>query len=254
MTNRGLTGRMAATPRHLRTPRVARSRYCPGGYTEPQRVQRNVRLIHAARTDVFELQLPRGSQRAAGLALAAALRDALAERLGADTREIGLAVGGSVDVTKDPRVSIFLHDRAAGGAGLVARLTEAEWFRLCLANATERLGCSEDCAHGCPACILRPDLNFGEERLDRPAGLALAKALQERLNLPAAMQLFGPETRVLGLPLPDWLDRQLRVGRLPSTSLKPLETNAAATTRAPWYLLLCCGQHFWHPILPREST
>lgn len=193
--------------------------YCPGGYTEPQLVQRNVRLIHEARTDVFELQLPRESERAAGLALAAALRDALAERLGADTREIGLAVGGSVDATKDPRVSIFLHDRAAGGAGLVARLAEAEWFRLCLTNATERLECSEACAHGCPACILRPDLNFGEERLDRPAGLALAKALQERLNLPTEMQIFGSETRVLGLPLPDWLDRQLRVGRLQSVTL-----------------------------------
>ena len=111
--------------------------YCPGGYTKPVRVQRNVRLVHAAHTDVFELQLPVGVGRAVGLALAAGLREALAERLGAEAREIGIAVGPPRRVAGESRVSAFLHDRASGGAGLSSRLVEAEWFNACLKRACE---------------------------------------------------------------------------------------------------------------------
>ena len=83
--------------------------YCPGGLTEPQRIQRNLRFAHDAQTDVLELQLPAGTKRAAGLAVAAALRDALAERLGTDVREIGLALGTSTGPVGEARVSIFLY-------------------------------------------------------------------------------------------------------------------------------------------------
>ena len=117
--------------------------YCPGGYTEPQRIQRNIRLVHVARTDVFELQLPNGVTQEAGLALAAALREALAERIGAEPREIGVAVDRSKGPTGERRVSAFLYDRASGGAGLALRLAEAEWFDACLKLACERLSCPE---------------------------------------------------------------------------------------------------------------
>ena len=192
--------------------------YCPGGYTKPERVQRNVRLVHAAHTDVFELQLPVGVGRAVGLALAAGLREALAERLGAEAREIGIAVGPPRRVAGESRVSAFLHDRASGGAGLSSRLVEAEWFNACLKRACERLSCQEDCVHGCPACVLRPDLNFGEEQLDRPGGLDLAQKLQTRLQIPETMQVFGPETKLLEASLIEWLDRRRRSGGLSSVT------------------------------------
>lgn len=156
--------------------------YCPGGYTERDRVHRNVRLIHEARTDVFELQLPAGVMRAEGLALAAGLREALADRLGAEAREIGVSAARSKGPAKEDRVSAFLYDRASGGAGLSSRLTESEWFDHCLTKAYERLSCPENCEHGCPACVLRSDLNFGEERLDRQGGLECAKRLKEALQ------------------------------------------------------------------------
>ncbi|MBF0400592.1 MAG: DUF1998 domain-containing protein [Magnetococcales bacterium] len=192
---------------------------CPGGYTEPQRIQRHVYLIHTTRTDVFELQLLREATRAAGLALASALREALAERLGTEAREIGLAVGSSLGPGNDSRVSAFLYDRASGGAGLVSRLAEAEWFNVCLTRATEWLACPEDCDHGCPACILRPDLNFGDEELDRKKGLVIARSLCDRLVLPESLQLFGPETKQLELPLTEWLARKRRGGGLSSVTL-----------------------------------
>ncbi len=183
---------------------------CPGGLTAP--LQRNVRLVHAARSDVFELQLPAGANAPAALALAAALREALAARLGAEVRELGVAIGASTGPAGERRLSVLLHDRAAGGAGLVSRLAESDWFRSCLLAARDRLNCNEECAHGCPACVLRPDLNFNEERLDRPAGYALAKALCDRLKLPVSLRVFGHQTRLLGLPLADWLDRWRTAG------------------------------------------
>jgi hypothetical protein len=193
--------------------------YCPGGLTDPQRIQRNVRFAHEAQTDVFELQLPSGSAPAAGLAVAAAVREALAERLGTEVRELGLAVAPSIGPAGEPRVSIFLHDRAAGGAGYVTRLGEPDWFSACLEQAQQRLECPQNCMNGCSACVLRPDLSFAEARLDRPGGLAVVEALRARLHLPDALRVFGEETRALGQSLRDWIDEQRRAGTLSSVSI-----------------------------------
>lgn len=193
--------------------------YCPGGYTEPHRIQRNVRLVHVARTDVFELQLPELATLATGLALAAALREALVLRLGAEAREIGVAVGRSTGLAGETRVSSFLHDRASGGAGIVSRLAETEWFRSCLEHSVSQLSCSENCLHGCPACVLRPDMNFGEEQIDRPGALDLARSLLDRLQIPKTLQVFGPETRILGLSLTEWLFRRQTGSNLSSLTI-----------------------------------
>ena len=193
--------------------------YCPGGTTEPQRIQPNVRLSHAARTDVFELQLPNGARRDQGLALAAALREALTERLGAEAREIGVAVGHSAGPSGENRVSALLYDRASGGAGLALRLSDQEWFDACLEQALGRLSCPEDCTHGCPACVLRSDLSFEKELLDRRGGRLLAQTIRDRLRLPDAMRVFGPDTRFTGLPLTEWIERRSRAGGLSAISL-----------------------------------
>ena len=193
--------------------------YCPGGTTEPQRIQPNVRLSHASRTDVFELQLPNGARRDQGLALAAALREALTERLGAEAREIGVAVGHSAGPSGENRVSALLYDRASGGAGLALRLSDQEWFDACLEQALGRLSCPEDCTHGCPACVLRSDLSFEKELLDRRGGRLLAQTIRDRLRLPDAMRIFGPDTRFTGLPLTEWIERRSRAGGLSAISL-----------------------------------
>ena len=187
-----------------------RGGFCSGGFTDPERVQRYVRFIHEARTDVFELQLAAGTTQSEALALGAGLREALTQRLGAEGREIGIAVGSSKGPTNEARVSAFLHDRASGGAGLSSRLSEQEWFSSCVERACIQLDCPEDCSHGCPACVLRPDLNFGEELLDRVGGLRLARELQANLELPDRLRIFGPGSRLLDVPLPLWLDRMRR--------------------------------------------
>ena len=190
---------------------------CPGGYTRPELLQRQVRLVHATRTDVFEVQLAAEVREAAGLALAAGLRDALAERLGVDARDIGLATGPSAGPAEEKRLSALLFDRAAGGAGYVARLAERGTFDAAVARAAERLDCPDDCAHGCAACVLRPDLNLAGLRLDRLGGLRAAQALLAGLVLPERLRVLGPETEPLGSPAADWIGARHRAapfGRL----------------------------------------
>jgi len=177
--------------------------YCPGGLTNPERIQRHVRFLHTARTDIFELQLPSGATPSAALALAAALREALTERLGAEIREVGLAVDSSTGPSGEARVSAFLFDRAAGGAGLSIRLSEGDWLSHCLRRAEGILLCPDDCKNGCPSCILRPDLSFVEPAPDRTAGLDLIKTVGASLNLPEHLRVFGGSTRLAGLSAND---------------------------------------------------
>ena len=184
--------------------------FCPGGAAQPGRIQPNIHFAYLARTDVFELQLPAGAAKGAALAVAAALREALCERLGADTREVGVAVESG----EARRFSACLHDRAAGGSGLVARLADIEWLMEGLERARRRLDCPEDCENGCPACILRPDLNFGTQALDRRGGLELADRLEPAFTLPDSRRVFGAETRPLGMMLTSWLDARLRAAHL----------------------------------------
>jgi len=188
--------------------------YCPGGYRDPHRIQRHLRLGHEARTDVFEFQLPSGTTRSAALGIAAALREALADRLGVEAREIGVSAATTVGPSGESRVSALLFDRASGGAGLVTRLTEGDWFEAAVAIAAAKLDCREGCEAGCPACLLRPDLNLGDTRIDRPQALEAASAIRDRLRLPKALRLFGEETRMVGSPLAQCLDVLRARGRI----------------------------------------
>lgn len=182
------------------------SRYCPGGTARPQRVQRNIHLVHATTTDVFEWLLPRSVTRAKALALGAGLREVLANRLGAEARELGVALTAS----GDGHIALFLYDRAARGAGMATRLGEHDVFVDCLVGARDKLDCAEKCSHGCSACVLRPDLCYSDEPLDRRGGHALAADLARRLDLPPALRVFGEDTQYLGQPVAEALQALAR--------------------------------------------
>ena len=159
--------------------------YCPGALKNRQGIQRNVYLTHAVRTDVFELQLPDGTSRGIGLGLASGLREVLTKRLGIEAQEVGVAVGGSLGPSQSKQqVSAFLYDRASGGAGISTRLADTGWFSECWDNIIEQLTCPDKCEHGCPACVLRPDLNFGVEKMDRFGALNLAKEMWQLVKFP----------------------------------------------------------------------
>ena len=143
----------------------------------PQRIQRHVHLAQVKNSDVWEWQLPVGATKESAHTLAAALREALSERLGVEPAEIIPSSAVSTGDAGEARISAFLHDRAAGGAGLVARMVDLTILATILMRAEKLLDCAEKCRRGCPSCILRPDLNQRDIILDRPGAFALASLL-----------------------------------------------------------------------------
>jgi ATP-dependent helicase YprA (DUF1998 family) len=180
---------------------------CPGN-DKPFSIRRNISLGLEITTDVLELQ-PRHTLRRAGAnALVIALREALAQELGIDADEMGFAVGQSQNLLGAPAVSLFLFDRAAGGAGFAVSF---EHLLLPVIRRTEQiLDCkTPGCEKACAACVLTSDAPDGEDELDRLAALEFLRAhlvLSEELG-PDDRFVDGAE---LSLSPLDEIDRELR--------------------------------------------
>ncbi|WP_162786441.1 DEAD/DEAH box helicase [Hyphomonas sp. CACIAM 19H1] len=192
---------------------VTRDGYCSGS-DNPQRIQRHVHLAQVTKTDVWEWQLPANVTEASALGLAAGLREALTERLGVESEEVAPSFGRSLGAANQNLLSIYLYDRAAGGAGLSARLGELEMLSSALSRAQELLDCPESCASGCPACILRPDLNQRDTVIDRPGALTLVKLLIPHLNLPESLRVFEKDSHLVGRSAVKEITSRLRSGTL----------------------------------------
>ena len=184
---------------------------CPGP-DMPHAIKRHQWLGGEERTDVLELQLTHPGGKAvkdpsACTTIAIALRQALAERLGIDVRELGWATSAEADGGEAHR-SIVLYDVAEGGAGYVAH-APALIVDL-LRRAREILDCPRGCDAACHGCVLAFDTQREERRLNRKDALrVLDDALLAAFELPAAQQVFGPETRLEVEPLRLALERAL---------------------------------------------
>ena len=184
---------------------------CSGNDPATRRIRRRVRLGTEFVTDVFELQLDGAPNTKDGRAIAgavgAALREALAARLGVDAEEMGLAVAAGLRADGDRRSDAFLFDRASGGSGFAS--TAGRELGALLREAADRLDCPAACIHGCPECILRRDLQFGD-RMDREGARALlVEEVLPRLALPEAAAVMGPGTWAVTRPLQDWAARRI---------------------------------------------
>ena len=153
-------------------------RRCPGNDPSSRQIRRHVRLGQELVTDAFELQLdaipPTSEGQARALVVAAALREAVARRLGVDAaQEMGVAVAPRQRGDGGRRMSLFLFDRASGGSGFsVTAEVELPGF---LREAAAVFACPANCENGCPDCILRPDLQHERASLDRPGALSLLR-------------------------------------------------------------------------------
>jgi len=169
---------------------------CPGSDGQ-YAVQRNLWLGGEIKTDVFELELlsyrdTKTWTRSSALPVAAAMRLALARRLGVEARELGWScdvIGGNARV--------ILFDAAPGGAGYVARA--ADDLPGLLQDVRDRLKCPRQCDTCCHACLLDFDTQHFAREMDRLGGLnMLDDAFFAALALPDEFQCFGPSTRSEG--------------------------------------------------------
>ncbi|GJE10075.1 DEAD/DEAH box helicase [Methylobacterium longum] len=174
--------------RPLRFTKADIDGYCPGngrGFA----VQTGLALGHDITTDVAEIQPAALASEGAAWALASGLREALTRRLGIETGEIGLSVVRHVSTLGGATHSVYLYDRASGGAGFTPRLVEM--FEELLHDVRVILDCRRPgCIGGCSACVLASDLHRQAEMLDRRTALDFVKAELEAIAGPS------PEDRI----------------------------------------------------------
>lgn len=201
---------------------------CPANDEGSRQIRRRVKLGAETETDVYELQLDclaaTKPANAMALALIAALREALSERLGVDAEEMGTTVAPSLRADGSKRISLFLYDKATGGSGF-AVAAEANLPAM-LVRSEAILDCPNACRHGCPDCILRRDVQFDLTKFDRAGALELLRQqILPHMALPASLQVFGPETRAVTEALPHALLRRLDAGEIKSLTIAlPAET------------------------------
>jgi DEAD/DEAH box helicase domain-containing protein len=171
--NRGLPTPAAALVNHKPLRYRKGQDLCPGN-EKPFSIKRNISLGLEVTTDVFELQLQHPLRRAGANALVIALREALAQELGVEADEMGFAVSQTQNALGAPAISLFLFDRAAGGAGFAVSFQHL--MRSVICRAEQILDCeTPGCEKACAACVLTSDAPSGKDELDRTAALAFLR-------------------------------------------------------------------------------
>jgi len=205
--NRGLSSPPPALVDHKSLRYRQGQDVCPGNQ-RPFSIKRNIALGLEITTDVFELQPQHTLRRAGATALAIALREALAQELGIEADEMGFAVGQSQNALGAPAVSLFLFDRATGGAGFAVSFEHLQ--RPVMRRAEKILDCvTPGCEKACAACVLTSDAPTGKDELDRTAALIF---LRTHLAFPEAISTndrFVEDADLSVAPL-DEIDRELR--------------------------------------------
>lgn len=206
--------KLRANPRH--------DGRCPGNDEGARKIRRHVKLGGESETDVYELQLDSllatESGRSHGLAIAAALREAVAVRLGVDAENMGFSVAPSQRSDGSRRHSIFLFDKVSGGSGF--SVAASQDLPGMIKRAAQILECPASCAHGCPECILRRDTQYDREKLDRPGGYSILKGdILPHLALPNELKIFGGETHAITEPVEDYVNRVILTDDLKELTL-----------------------------------
>lgn len=177
--------------------------------SRPFSIQRHQALGYEVKTDVFELQLEGTPSLEIAMPIAAAFRDALAEKLGVEADEMGLTASQTKDENDVARWSILIFDKASGGAGFsVSAMGNVEEL---LRMALVKLDCpaGRACIRGCPECIMSRDVQFLEENLDRQGAWSFLDTVVKRLALPPEIAIMGPDTRIEPRPVADAVVRAM---------------------------------------------
>ncbi|NEJ95412.1 DEAD/DEAH box helicase [Rhizobium ruizarguesonis] len=155
----------------LRYTRAGPDGHCPGN-SKGFSILNEIDLGHDIVTDVAELQPERLTRPGAAWALLSALREALAQSLGIEAREMGIAVEDRFDDAGEATKSLFLYDRNAGGAGFAPRLVDN--LPTLLGRTRIILDCQvPGCVKGCSSCIMAADLYKQQNIVNRRPALEI---------------------------------------------------------------------------------
>ena len=189
---------------------------CPACDDNSRKIRRNVVLGNEITTDIFEWQLrdlgSTRTDRARAMAIAAALREALSKELGVEAEDMGVSAAPSLLEDGNRCMSVFLFDRASGGSGFSHLALDR--LQTLVARAVGILDCPAHCEAGCPECVLRGDIQYDQNILDRRGALGTLTSVRQRLQLPDELQLLGNRSRALQQDLPTWLRPRLRGGQV----------------------------------------
>jgi ATP-dependent helicase YprA (DUF1998 family) len=162
---------------------------CPGN-DKAFAITLPIALGHETVTDVVELQPTGLESEGAAWAVLSALREALARRLGIETGELGMAVRRVATLLGQTTHSLFLYDRASGGAGFAPQAVTR--YDELLQDAAKILACPAACMRGCSACVLTADLYAQAEIIDRRAAGAWTELARAALVLVAPADQAAP--------------------------------------------------------------
>jgi DEAD/DEAH box helicase domain-containing protein len=175
----------------LRPRKGAAGMRCPGN-DKPFTISRALALGAATTTDVAELQPAQLGDAGTAWAVISALREALARTLGVEPRELGMAIKPARTDIGQTTHSLFLFDRAPGGAGYAGQAVTL--YEALLKDARRILDCPQaGCVRGCASCVLAPDLYAQAELLDRQAALDWVAGACAALSGPADADRIGAD-------------------------------------------------------------
>jgi ATP-dependent helicase YprA (DUF1998 family) len=178
----------------LRFTKKDDSGLCPGN-SKPFKITRAIALGYESVTDVVEIQPVGLESEGVAWAVISALREALVRRLGVEPGELGMAVRAAFTPLGQRTHSLFLYDRASGGAGFAPQA--AGQYESLLADASTVLDCHQPgCTRGCSACVLTADLHKQQETIDRIGALAWARAASTALASVADVDRAAPDAQL----------------------------------------------------------
>lgn len=164
-------------------------------------------LGHETLTDVAEFQPTAVADPKIALAMASAIREALARMLGIETRELGVAISKRQTQLSGTTHSIFLYDQSSGGAGYSPRVFED--LGALLKSARKQLACPEDCRSACSSCVLSADIYSDAEAFDRHGAIDVIDKMLGVIATPEAIDVAGRDA-VVCAPIGDIISRRVR--------------------------------------------
>ena len=208
----------------LRGTRRNEAGQCPGN-DKPFKITIPIALGHETITDVAELQPVGLLSEGAAWAAVSALREALSRRLGVEANELGMAVRPAMTPLGQRTHSLFLFDRASGGAGFAPQALAL--YETLLADARAILDCDQPgCVRGCSACVLTADLYRQQDILDRKGALTWALAAASALATVPEEDRASPEA-VFSRSVIDEMTAAVEAGAKEATIWLPGGTDVA---------------------------